>query len=120
VRDLLRDEANQLVIERDAGTGVLYHTAHLETLLPVPEIEALDRGIIIQRTYSRPDDEKRTPVSEARVGEVVQVRLTVIAPSDLYYVIIEDPIPAGAEAINPNLNTEQQIGGAPASNRTDR
>jgi uncharacterized protein YfaS (alpha-2-macroglobulin family) len=31
----------------------------------------------------------------------------------LHYVVIEDPIPAGTEAINPNLNTEQQIGTQP-------
>jgi uncharacterized protein YfaS (alpha-2-macroglobulin family) len=53
------------------------------------------------------------------VGDVIQVRLTVIAPDDLHYVVIEDPIPAGAEAINPNLEISQQIGTAPGLDPSD-
>jgi alpha-2-macroglobulin len=33
------------------------------------------------------------------------VELTVIAPNDLIYAIVSDPIPAGAEAIDPSLET---------------
>jgi len=39
------------------------------------------------------------------VGDVVQVRLTIIAPDDVYYVVVEDPLPAGAEAIDVGLET---------------
>jgi len=31
--------------------------------------------------------------------------LTLTAPEDLYYVQIEDPLPAGAEAVDPSLRT---------------
>jgi alpha-2-macroglobulin len=111
VADLLRDEANQIVIQRGEGNGALYYTAHLNVSLPVPEVEPLNNGIIIQRVYALPNEE--SAVTEAQVGDVVQVRLTIIVPNDLHYVVIEDPIPAGTEAINPNLNTEQQIGTQP-------
>jgi uncharacterized protein YfaS (alpha-2-macroglobulin family) len=111
VSDLLVDEANQLVIGRTEGQGVLYYTAHLSAFLPVPEIEPLNRGIILERRYTMPDSD--TPVTEARVGELIQVRLTIIAPNDLYYAVIEDPIPAGTEGVNPELSTEQQIGTRP-------
>lgn len=53
------------------------------------------------------------------MGDVIQVRLTVIAPNDLHYVVIEDPIPAGTDAINPELATSQQIGTQPELNPQD-
>ena len=56
-------------------------------------------------------ERRRSP--RQMVGELVQVRLTIIAPNDLHYVVIEDPIPAGTEGVNPNLTTEQQIGTQP-------
>ncbi len=111
VADLLKDQANELVIGRTEGAGILYYTAHLRVFLPVPEIEPLNRGIIVERRYTLPDS--NTPITEARVGDLVNVRLTIIAPNDLHYAVIEDPIPAGAEGVNPNLATEQQVGTQP-------
>ena len=113
VSDLLRNEANNIFFERTDGDGALYYTAHLRLDLPVPEVEPLNRGIILERRYTLLEDKSETPISEAHVGEVVQVRLTIIAPNDLHYVVIEDPIPAGADAINPNLETSQQVGTRP-------
>jgi uncharacterized protein YfaS (alpha-2-macroglobulin family) len=117
VRDLLVDEVNSLVIERTDGAGVLYYTAHLRSFLPVPEVEPVNRGIILERRYTLLDGESDTPVTEARVGDVVQVRLTIIAANPLHYVVIEDPIPAGAEAVNPDLATSAQVGTQPELNR---
>src|SRR5690606_19148206 len=113
LRELLRDEANRLVISRTDGDGILYYTAHLRAFLPVPEIEPLNRGIIVERRYTLADGSSAESITQARVGDVIQVRLTVIAPNDLHYVVIEDPIPAGTDAINPELATSQQIGTQP-------
>jgi uncharacterized protein YfaS (alpha-2-macroglobulin family) len=44
-------------------------------------------------------------VQEVKVGDTVRVKLTVIAPNDLYYVVVEDPLPAGGEAIDTGLAT---------------
>ncbi len=117
VGDLLTGEANRLVFERSDGDGSLYYTAHLRVYLPVPEIEPLDRGIVLERRYTLFGDESQTPITQARIGDVVQVRLTIILPNDLHYAVIEDPIPAGAEAINPQLATSQQVGTQPELNR---
>jgi hypothetical protein len=117
VADLLREQANLLVIDRGEGAGVLYYTAHLRADLPVPSLEPLNRGIIVERRYTLGDDP--TAITSARVGDLIEVRVTIIAPTDLHYVVIEDPIPAGTEAVNPNLNTEQQIGTQPAFDLAD-
>jgi alpha-2-macroglobulin len=117
VRDLLAQQANELVIGRTEGEGVLYYTAHLKAYLPVPEIKPLNRGIIIERRYVLPGT--TTPVTQARVGDLLQVRLTIIVPNDLHYVVIEDPLPAGTEGVNPELKTEQQIGTQPGLESND-
>ena len=119
VVQMLQDETNLLTFTRSAGDGNLYYTAYLRAFLPVPEIEPLNRGIIVERRYTMLDDEERQSVTEARIGQVVQVRLTIIAPNNLHYVVIEDPIPAGAEAINPSLETSQRIGTRPGLDRSD-
>lgn len=110
VAELLRDQANRLRITRTAGAGepdgALYYTAYLRAFLPVEAIQPLERGLVVQRQYTAFNS--RDPITEARVGELVQVRLTIIAPNDLHYVVIEDPLPAGAEAIDPSLATAQQ------------
>jgi uncharacterized protein YfaS (alpha-2-macroglobulin family) len=108
VADMLRDVGNKLTISRGEGPGRLYYTAHLRVFLPVEEIKAIDRGVIVSRRYTLAscDQGAACPdVREARVGDVIRVDLTIIAPHDLYYVVVEDPLPAGAEAIDPNLAT---------------
>jgi hypothetical protein len=107
IKDLLQDELNRLAFARGDGPGNLYFTAHLTVALPVEEIEPLDQGIVVSRSYYRMDD-LDTPVAEARVGEQMLVRLTIVAPHDLHYVIIEDPLPAGLEAVDQSLSTSPQ------------
>ncbi len=112
VSEMLQDEANNLVFTRTGSNeGVMYYTSYVEVYLPVPEIEPVDNGIIVERRYVREDTEE--VITEARVGEVVEVRLTIVVPNSLHYVVITDPLPAGAEGIDPNLQTSEQIGTRP-------
>jgi uncharacterized protein YfaS (alpha-2-macroglobulin family) len=116
IRELLLDAANQLVLDRGEGPGMLYYTAHLEVYQPVEELAALNRGIIVTRRYTRADcaDGPACPtVTSAKVGEVIRVEVTLIAPHDLYYVMLEDPLPAGAEAIDPTLATTSRLAEGP-------
>lgn len=106
--DLMPDTGNMLTISRGEGTGRLYYTAHLTSYIPVQEIEAIQRGIIVQRQYvsaSCPIGEPCSEIDTVSAGDEIQVRLTIIAPHDLYYVVVEDPFPAGCEAIDPSLAT---------------
>jgi uncharacterized protein YfaS (alpha-2-macroglobulin family) len=109
---LLADEINRLTIARNNGPGTLYYTTYLTLSLPVEEVKALDRGITISRGYFHPDD-RDTPITEIVQGEIFLGRLTIVAPHDLHYVFIEDPLPAGAEVIDQSLKTSQQVS-APA------
>lgn len=106
--NLSTDLGNRLTVFRGPGFGRLYYTAHLNVYLPVEDIEPLDRGIIVERQYVPADcpvDRVCEEINGAAVGEAVQVRLTLIAPHDLYYVVVEDPLPAGCEAVDTSLAT---------------
>jgi uncharacterized protein YfaS (alpha-2-macroglobulin family) len=116
VSDLV-GETNALTFNRGAGAGVLYYTVNLEANLPITAFEEYASGFFVSRRYVRPGTEE--PVSSAAVGERVEVRLTVIAPDDQYFVIVEDYLPAGMEAINPRLETSAQTGTAPELNPLD-
>ena len=109
IRELLREVDNILVMQRnpsaaEAGTGKLYYTAFLRYFLPADRVRALDRGITVERQYYRLDDPD-VPISGAAVNDTVVVKLTIVAPNDLHYLVVEDPLPAGCEAIDTSLAT---------------
>jgi uncharacterized protein YfaS (alpha-2-macroglobulin family) len=120
VAELLREQGNRLDISRGEGAGRLYYTAHLRVYLPVEEIDPVNRGIIVYRQYQQADCTagiKCPETDEAQVGDVIQVKLTIVAPHDLYYVVVEDPLPAGAEAIDVSLATTSLLDQHPALRR---
>ena len=67
---------------------------------------------MVARQYS-PVDQPDDYVDSARVGDVVQVKLTLIAPNDLHYVVVEDPLPAGFEGVDLSLKTTSVVGEQP-------
>lgn len=110
IRDLIADEANRLTFSRGPGEGVMYYTAHLEVYQPVEDLKPVDRGVIVSRRYTlasctEADRRKCEDVTQVKLGDVIRVDLTLVAPNDLYYVVVEDPLPAGAEAIDTGLAT---------------
>jgi uncharacterized protein YfaS (alpha-2-macroglobulin family) len=112
ISNLLKGEVNRLAFARTDGTGNLYYTAHLDVSLPVNQVKALDQGIILSRSYYPSADGgvtyADTPVTQAKQGDLLLVRLTIIAPHDLHYLVVADPLPAGLEAVDQTLNTSQQ------------
>jgi len=108
LKDLLKDEANMLVFTRGSGTGNLYYTAYLSASLPVDQVQPLDQGMSLSREYFTLDNLK-TPITEIARGELVKVRLTVVVPDAVHYIVINDPLPAGMEAIDPSLATDTAV-----------
>ncbi len=118
--DLSAGADHALTVFREEGAGALYYTAHLYLQLPVDEVAELARGIIVTRQYSPSDcavDATCPDVGELAVGQTVDVRLTIIAPNDLYYVVVEDPLPAGCEAVDTTLDTTSVVETGPSLGR---
>ncbi len=105
---------NSLRIKREPGDGRLYYRAYLQVSRPAGDAPAMSSGLYIQREYFTGGLDCRavecTPVTEAELGSAggLVVRLTVTLPKDMYYVVVEDAIPSGAEVIDPNLKTSRQ------------
>jgi len=119
---LLTDEPNALKFLRDPGTGRLYYRATLEVHQPVSEVAPLNRGITVSRAYYPTDrdcvTEKCDPLTGAKMGDLVNVRLTLTLPDSAYYLAVEDYIPAGTEVLDTSLKTSQ-LGDTPDTDLFD-
>ncbi len=117
IKDLVQNAANDLVITRGAGDGRLYYSAFLNYYLPADNIPALNRGILVARQYEAVDPQTLKPtgqiIQSAKIGDYVKVTLTVIAPNDLHYLVMEDPLPAGFEAVDATLKTSSAAAQTP-------
>ncbi|NJC98924.1 MAG: hypothetical protein FIB03_21760, partial [Anaerolineae bacterium] len=108
LENLLKESANYLVFTRGAGTGNLYYSAYLSAELPVESIQPLDQGVSLSRQYYTLDN-SRTPITEIQRGELVRVRLTVVLPAAVHYLVVDDPLPAGLEAIDSTILTDTAV-----------
>lgn len=107
---------NALTIRRQ-GDGQLFYTARMEYAVDASGVMPADEGIAIGRRYRQVDPSRFTPlgepVDEARVGDVLQVELTLVTDRTLSYVMIEDPLPAGFEAVDTSLRTTSAAAASP-------
>jgi uncharacterized protein YfaS (alpha-2-macroglobulin family) len=108
LEDLLRDEVNKIVFTRGSGSGNLYYSAYMTATLPVEQVQALDQGVTLSREYFTLDDPKK-PITEIARGELVKARLTIVLPAGVHYIVIDDPLPAGMEAVDSTLATDTLV-----------
>lgn len=103
----LRLGANEVRIERSsAGSGQLYYSVRLEQQLfsdGFTPVSSLDQGLALARTYRLAEGQPRNDGAYNR-GDLVEVTLTLDVAERLSYVLVEDPIPAGFEALNERTN----------------
>jgi uncharacterized protein YfaS (alpha-2-macroglobulin family) len=81
------------------GSGDLYVATALRYSSERETLEAarsLD-GPSVRRQYE--DAQTGEPLQQCHVGDHVRVRLTVEFPDDAWYVVVEDPLPAGTEPV---------------------
>jgi uncharacterized protein YfaS (alpha-2-macroglobulin family) len=92
-----------------SGTGRLYWDLLMSTFpagnsLPVSSGFSITREVLaIEKTDQVPFDP-----SNMRVGELMKVIVTVHCNQDITFAAINDPIPAGCEVIDPELNTGER------------
>lgn len=90
------------------GPGRLYYRLGLRYAPEDLELEPLERGFAVERRYEAvddPDDVRQMQDGSWRIkpGARVRVRLSLAAPARRYHVALVDPLPAGLEALNPEL-----------------
>jgi len=97
---------NELSVHQASG-GRLYYVISSRMLFPQPAIEAA--GVIqVERTYWDPKSGK--PLESAIAGQLVKVVLQVDVLQNGYFIIVEDKLPGGLEALNESLNITSHEG----------
>jgi alpha-2-macroglobulin len=110
--------ARALRLALDAGPGEqpVYYYLTVTTLETTPPVSPQDNGIRVERWYER--YESATPVTSVAEGDLVRVRLRITVPSTRNFVVLDDALPAGLEAVDLSLRTASLLPGpgAPAEN----
>jgi uncharacterized protein YfaS (alpha-2-macroglobulin family) len=100
----------QLEAER-AGPPVFYDV----TVAEVPSRQPVrpdDGGILVERWYE--PLEGGHAVMSVAAGDVVRVRLRVTVPVERQFVVLDDPLPGGLEAVDVSLRTQGELPGVQA------
>ncbi len=90
------------------GAGRLYYRLGLRYAPSDLELDPLDMGFVVQRSYEgldNPEDvyQDSDGVWHIQAGARVRVRLNLVADNRRYHVALVDPLPAGLEIVNPAL-----------------
>ncbi len=106
--EALQTGENEVVLTQ-SGSGQLYYVLNGRMFVPRGEIEAAGSVTVIRRYL---DGETGEPLQTIEAGQLVQIRLTVDLPDQGSYIIIEDNLPGGLEALNEGLATTSHIADA--------
>lgn len=91
-----------LSIEGD-GRGPLYYELRFDRFRSALTAPAAEEGFVVVREYVSADDGRR--IETLRRGESALVHLALVVPHDTRWLVVEDPLPAGVEAVNLRLRT---------------
>jgi uncharacterized protein YfaS (alpha-2-macroglobulin family) len=92
-----------LAVRKD-GDGTLYYTARM-TYAPGQKLEARDEGISVLKHLESLDGKS---VQTVKAGSLVVVAVDVVMPQEGLFIVVDDPLPAGFEAVNPSFLTESE------------
>lgn len=99
VRQVAAGTERDLNVTR-AGTGHLYYSSRVQYVLTDP-LPALDQGMHVERRYERFAETGSSPAATSfAAGDLIRVTLTITLPKERRYVAVNDPLPAGLEAVD--------------------
>ncbi len=111
--ELLAVGDSDLIVEKD-GEGRLYYRLGLRYAPDDLNLDPLDRGFVVQRSYEAVDDPGHVWLDDDGVwhvlaGAQVRVNVTMVNDSRRTNMALVDPMPAGFEALNPALAVTGEI-----------
>jgi alpha-2-macroglobulin len=112
-------DARGAAARQDAAGSPLYYYLTVTEVPGTPTVRPEDRGIRVERWYESYQTGK--PVTSIREGELVRVRLRLSVPSERAFVVLDDALPAGLDAVDLSLRTAGGLAGpgAPDTAATD-
>jgi uncharacterized protein YfaS (alpha-2-macroglobulin family) len=96
--------AEKILAFEKEGSGRLYYGARL-TYAPKRSQAARDEGLAVVKRIETLDGR---PIDAVKAGDLAVVRLDVVLPRESLFVVVDDPLPAGFEAVNPAFATESE------------
>ena len=111
--ELLAAGDSDLIVEKD-GEGRLYYRLGLRYAPDDLDLDPLDRGFVVQRSYEAVDDPGDVWLDDDGVwhvlaGAQVRVNVTMVNDSRRTNMALVDPMPAGFESLNPALAVTGEI-----------
>lgn len=104
----ITNPAQPVLVLAGQSTNCLYTTVTIEGRPPEKPQPRQDRGFTLSRCYDKLDDnDQLRGTNDLRVGDRVLVTLHLSVHEPAKYMVIDDPLPANLEAINPEFRTQE-------------
>lgn len=87
--------------------GQVFYSVRLRYRPMLETVKAAANGFSLSREYG---DEDGEPITSFRVGDIVRIKLKIPLEQSVNHLMISDHLPAGFEALNTRLATEQVVG----------
>jgi uncharacterized protein YfaS (alpha-2-macroglobulin family) len=102
-------QALRLSLETGPGEGVVYYYLTVTEVPSTQPVSVQDEGIRVERWYEKVVG--GAPVTSVAEGDLVRVRLKITVPSTRQFVVVDDALPAGLEAVDLSLRTASAVAG---------
>ena len=107
-------EEDQNILINKEGDGRLYYRLGLSYAPDDLDLDPVDMGFVVQRSYAAVDDpedvwQDADGTWHVKAGARVRVQLEMVADNRRYHVALVDPLPAGLEIVNPALAVSGDI-----------
>ncbi|MGQ9472236.1 MAG: alpha-2-macroglobulin family protein [Candidatus Aminicenantales bacterium] len=89
------------------GRGSLYYGVRI-TYAPRDAFSPRDNGLAVIKSIEPLNKNLARGRNEIKAGSLAVVTLEIAVPQESMYVVVNDPLPAGFEAINPAFQTESE------------
>ncbi|MDT8395422.1 MAG: Ig-like domain-containing protein [bacterium] len=103
---VLREKGDADLTFAKEGRGLLYYGAHLSYYPTARDLPPMDEGFRVERIVEPLNGGE--PSTSYEAGAQLKVTLRVTTAKPRFFVVIEDPLPAGVEAMDTSLKTASQ------------
>jgi uncharacterized protein YfaS (alpha-2-macroglobulin family) len=102
-------DALHLVMRAGPGDGAVYYYLTVTEIPSRQPVTPEEHGIRLERWYERYDTGR--PTTSVAEGDLVRVRLRLTVPATRTFVVLDDALPAGLEAVDLSLGTAANLPG---------
>ena len=111
-------DALRLAMQAGAGDGPVYYYLNVTEIPSKQPVTPEEHGLRVERWYERYDT--GTPVTSVDEGDLVRVRIRLTVPATRTFVVLDDALPAGLEAVDLSLRTAANLPGPGLKDANDQ